>query len=137
MLREENRYFYGADQKTMVVQVYRDSVDAYGNPRDPYGTYEELCYDALGRRVLKRSRTDSLRTRTSWCYGAIERYVWDCSQLLCELRHNGADGAPHGSLTALLFIPQHFERILPRDSACREVARRHACAEQESNRRTE
>jgi hypothetical protein len=71
-----------------VHQVNRDVVDYLSQApdsvfEDPWGAYEEYWYDALGRRVLKRSRQESpICTEASRCYSAIERYVWDGAQVL-------------------------------------------------------
>ena len=53
--------------------------------------YEEYWYDALGRRILKRSRQESpICEHPDRCYSAIERYVWDGSQILWEFRQANA-----------------------------------------------
>ncbi len=64
--------------------------------------WEEYWYDALGRRVLTRTRHDS---NNCWqqsalpCPGFVERTVWDGDQLLGEERTSGLDqvmgGAPY------------------------------------------
>ncbi len=102
------RNYYGADEKLRVRQVYRDSVNVEGaiqatGKRE--GTYEEYWYDALGRRVLLRTRgsgdahTDALCWPTQafvHCYDAQERFVWDGNQLLYEDRvaEPGSNSAP-------------------------------------------
>jgi RHS repeat-associated protein len=92
--REEAKSFYSADEQLMVHQVNRDSIDHTASPdvtEGKWGTYEEYWYDGLSRRVLKRSREEGghceIWTR---CHSAIERYVWDGSQIVWELRQDGA-----------------------------------------------
>jgi RHS repeat-associated protein len=60
------------------------------------GAYEEYRYDALGRRVLKRSRRENCNE--AFCPSHIERYVWDGSSILTEIRYPGANGLPFDSL---------------------------------------
>ena len=58
------RSYYSADDRLMVHQITRDSIDQSGalpDTADSWGAYEEYWYDALGRRVLKRSQqSDSI-----------------------------------------------------------------------------
>ncbi len=69
-----------------------------------WGVYEEYWYDALGRRVLKRSRQQSpICTDSSRCYSSIERIVWDGDNILWEVQQadSGDVKNPSGSgLTA-------------------------------------
>lgn len=58
-----------------------------------WGTFEETRYDALGRRVLVRSRRD-----TTLIYGSITRFVWDGSQVLWEIHYPGDNGVIGDSL---------------------------------------
>lgn len=93
--RSISESYYAADGKLMVQQINRDSL-RFNAPTDsvfgaPWGVYEEYWYDALGRRVLKRSRQESpICTDSARCYSAIERYVWDGAQILWELRQANA-----------------------------------------------
>ena len=55
------------------------------------GVYEEYRYDALGRRIWVWSHRNPYckagdSFRTSECYGAIQRTVWDGDQILYEIR---------------------------------------------------
>jgi len=94
--RSYARSYYAADGKLRVHQINRDSLDYrfYDPPQDttifygdPWGAYEEYWYDALGRRVLKRSRQNSpICTDTDRCQSSVERFVWDGDQILWELR---------------------------------------------------
>ena len=101
--------YYTADEKLVVVQVTRDSLwyqydqqtgeILFTHRTEPWGAYEEYWYDALGRRVLKRTRQEEpLCTyfqgpvfTPGRCFSATERYVWDGDQLLWELRALGTD----------------------------------------------
>lgn len=65
---------------------------------------EEYRYDALGRRILMRTRkygndqVDGIGP-TCWCmFGWISRFVWDGSQRLYETRGRGDDSASAGNL---------------------------------------
>jgi len=89
--------FYAADGKLIYYQATREP--ASGNP---WGAWEEYWYDALGRRVLRRSRQDSpICTDSNRCYSAIERYIWSGEQILWETRQDGTgntkDPAPSTS----------------------------------------
>jgi RHS repeat-associated protein len=91
--------YYAGDGKLRYHQVNRDSLvfkvpdpTPYNGPDTltwgaPWGAWEEYWYDALGRRVLKRTRQESpICTHSERCYSAIERYVWDGDQILWEFR---------------------------------------------------
>lgn len=81
------RYYYTADRKLAVFQKYDDRQGPVFSERR--GVYEEYRYDALGRRVLLRSRADTLCNID--CVSAVERYVWDGDQLLHEMRAPGGN----------------------------------------------
>ena len=86
---EETLFYYGADQLLRVMDRQRPS---YQNMDYLYGTFfEEYRYDALGRRILKRSRANSACASSIYCKSSIERYVWDGSQILLEIRYPGYD----------------------------------------------
>ena len=55
------------------------------------GTYEEYRYDALGRRILVRSRADSSCAAQHICESVIKRTVWDGDQVLYEIQYPGGD----------------------------------------------
>jgi RHS repeat-associated protein len=104
--RSVSMSWYGADGKLMVHQVSRDSteylvrgftqngplhsiagVDTVNVPGSRWGVYEEYWYDALGRRVLKRSRQEApLCLKQTRCQNSTERTVWDGDQVLWEIR---------------------------------------------------
>ncbi|CAA9297525.1 MAG: hypothetical protein AVDCRST_MAG68-145, partial [uncultured Gemmatimonadetes bacterium] len=52
------------------------------------GAFEEVRYDALGRRVLLRARRDSAGIPE---FSTMERFVWDGDQVLYEIRYPGGD----------------------------------------------
>jgi len=84
------RSYYRADHKVAAVQRYY-ATDAGGQ-----GAWEEFRYDALGRRVLSRTRRGNNGSPTvglcsGVCMGYVERTVWDGDQVLYELRVNGND----------------------------------------------
>ncbi|HEV7706482.1 MAG TPA: RHS repeat-associated core domain-containing protein [Gemmatimonadaceae bacterium] len=102
--------YYGADDKLRAFDqrrcVGKDLVDPPCKPPvevDPStaGAYEDYRYDALGRRVLVRSRLDTVsapapnftgcRNPSGLCHSVIERYVWDGDQILMEMRMPGGD----------------------------------------------
>ena len=93
--RTASASFYGADQKLMVQQSYSDSLNNFGVRMRSRGAYQEYWYDALGRRVLVRSRVDSLCLPTSWCFSSIERYVWDgVPRILTRIDADNSSGRP-------------------------------------------
>ena len=105
----ESRSYYSADGMLRVHQVNRAKRD--GLQTTPHldtldGVYEVYWYDALGRRVLKRSIQEDgelCNMRHVLCHDTIERFVWDGSQVLAEVRatdaSNAAAGGPAGPQT--------------------------------------
>ena len=105
----ESRSYYSADGMLRVHQANRATRD--GLQTTPHldtldGVYEVYWYDALGRRVLKRSIQEDeelCNTRHVLCHDVIERFVWDGSQILAEVRatdaSNAAAGGPAGPQT--------------------------------------
>jgi RHS repeat-associated protein len=95
------RSYYGADDRlrgsegyNCYVEIVTDSPDpsacmAPGVLRDETaGAFEWYRYDALGRRVLVRTRRDHTCT-SSECTSSITRIVWDGDQMLFEIRGPG------------------------------------------------
>lgn len=75
------------------------------------GTFEQHRYDALGRRILTRTRQDSACGSTA-CDRSIRRYVWDGQRLLYEIRYpaGGGSGPPAATVerdTGAVFGPGH------------------------------
>jgi RHS repeat-associated protein len=62
------------------------------------GSFEEYRYDALGRRVLVRSRADTTCQLQGGCQSTIQRTVWDGDQVLYEVRYPGGAGVSGSDL---------------------------------------
>jgi RHS repeat-associated protein len=101
------RSYYSADEKLHAAETRRcksevplNSGTADEDPDPPYclapyllsnaasGSFEWYRYDALGRRIMVRTRRDP------WCGGAacsstITRFIWDGDQVLAEIRGEG------------------------------------------------
>jgi hypothetical protein len=106
--RAATRNFWGADMRLVAHQRYSYAVGTTQDVRE--GVFEEYRYDALGRRVLVRSRRDDdLCKGYASCHGAITRYIWDGDALLVELRADGSNSAPGLELTS--GSPPHYGRI--------------------------
>ena len=97
--------YYGADNRLVVVQRYQVNAGARS------GAWEEFRYDALGRRVLSRSRRlqnvgDPTVVLCSGgaCPAYVERTVWDGDQVLYELRTDGADNLSLAQLDLLVGV---------------------------------
>jgi RHS repeat-associated protein len=109
IMESMTRSYFGADGKARVIDRQVDATAQTANGVlhgsngalqdgagvDQLGALEEYRYDALGRRVLKRSRRTDCEGP---CQSAIERYVWDGDNLLQEFRHPGRDGISADSL---------------------------------------
>lgn len=89
---EETRSYYSADDKLM----YYERHVGWADPGDEPGVFEEYRYDALGRRVLVRSRRPS--TCSSPCDAYIQRTIWDGDQMLYETRSSGGTGVSSWAL---------------------------------------
>jgi RHS repeat-associated protein len=91
--------YFSAGQMLRVMD--KRSSDTY-NPSDPvygYSAFEEYRYDALGRRILRRSRDGSSCTDPPKCYRQlIQRFVWDGSHILAEIQYPGGDGVSPSDL---------------------------------------
>ncbi|MDP9348066.1 MAG: hypothetical protein M3P24_02840, partial [Gemmatimonadota bacterium] len=96
-LEERAAFYYDAEQRLRVVDRRTCIIDANGcNRKKPphyqdRPTFEEYRYDALGRRIL-------VRTRSEWacgnyCLNALQRFVWDGSQILYEVSAPGGTSA--------------------------------------------
>jgi RHS repeat-associated protein len=85
LLWDRARSYYGADDRLMFFNRHVGLGAGSGSG----GVFEEYRYDALGRRILVRSR------RTDFCHTCayIERTIWDGDQPLVEIRARGADNA--------------------------------------------
>jgi len=70
------------------------------------GSFEDYRYDALGRRVLVRSRADTTCQYQHVCRSTIQRTVWDGDQILYEIRYPGGDTVSASSLERdTVFVP--------------------------------
>ena len=101
----ESRSYYGADEKLRVYSRFA----GLGPNSDPSmaghrAVYEETWYDALGRRVMVRSRRDAncanLPTFPDDCVSALQRYVWDGDQVLYEIRTDGSDSTTWSAMSS-------------------------------------
>lgn len=80
-----------------------------------FGSFEEYRYDALGRRVWKRTHRDSYCTDqarldpnlAAQCASATVLTVWDGSQVLYELRAAAGDALSSTQLEANLDAPEN------------------------------
>lgn len=104
------RTYLSADGQTKAVQRY-----LVRNNTQLDGTYEEYRHDALGRRVLLRTRKPNTPPAAggtglcnTTCTGAISRWVWDGAQLLGETRAPGQDGLNSGQLDQLFGSPPNY-----------------------------
>jgi len=93
--RETAVSYYGADERLRVTDK-RTGPGEQNTSRA--SAYEEYRYDALGRRILVRSRKASDCTHSQFCLSTIDRFVWDGDQLLYEIRYPGGDGVSNALL---------------------------------------
>ena len=84
---DESRSYYAADDK---LTYYNRFLGSHTLPGAPTGAFEDYRYDALGRRVLTRTRRPS--SCGSPCEAYVQRTVWDGDQVLYEIRSSGKDG---------------------------------------------
>jgi RHS repeat-associated protein len=91
------RNFYGADGTVRVVQVHDESTS--GSSSWVFnGSYAEYRYDALGRRIMERTRRDDMCSTSNYgCESTLTRFVWAGDQLLWELRVPGGNSVAAGS----------------------------------------
>jgi RHS repeat-associated protein len=111
---DHTRHFYGADDRLRVSERWTCRVQSSGAYDSGYdvsvwceskaqlssataGSFEEFRYDALGRRVVARSRREPYCTSAS-CASTITRTVWNGDQVLYEIRSPGGDGVPATTL---------------------------------------
>jgi RHS repeat-associated protein len=99
ILQERTSFFYDAEQRLRVVDKrscvfgWKDGVYRCFPPHyNQRGAFEEYRYDALGRRILVRTRQE--QACENRCNNSVTRAVWDGDQLLYEMRYPGRTGAP-------------------------------------------
>lgn len=89
--------YYSIDQKLVALQRSTSGQQDVGP-----GVFEEYRYDALGRRVLRRTVHDfwcpSTVQNDSRCFSTVERIVWDGDQVLYEIRYPDGDTVSTASL---------------------------------------
>jgi RHS repeat-associated protein len=103
---DRSRYYYDASNQLKLVDrrtcTFTGGVCRYNQQTtfDQRGAFEEYRYDALGRRVLVRTRSEYTCSNTSDCDLSVRRFVWDGDQILYEIRYpaGGGGGAPLASI---------------------------------------
>ncbi|MGH7719357.1 MAG: RHS repeat-associated core domain-containing protein [Gemmatimonadaceae bacterium] len=102
---ENTASYYGADDRLRVVD--RRATNAHLPAPGPggawqWGAFTEYRYDALGRRILLRSRNFCTGSRQlgaeNLCRSGIRRTVWDGDQLLYEIQYDGEVGVSAAAL---------------------------------------
>jgi hypothetical protein len=81
---------YGGDEKLRVTDMHSNQPSTAAA-----FDFEEFMYDALGRRVYRRSRrppSTPTCESSNVCHSVIERYIWDGDQILQEQRAPDAGG---------------------------------------------
>jgi len=88
---ENTHYYYGSGDELRLTNRHV----GVGSGSDVGGLFEEYRYDALGRRVLTRSRSTvagcGSAPSTPCAQSYMERTVWDGDQVLAEIRAPGGD----------------------------------------------
>jgi RHS repeat-associated protein len=101
-IRKLARSYYDAEDRLRLYDRRSCWIDNYGNCQRYSGqvkqpdrsTFEEHRYDALGRRILTRTRQDfNCATGTNDCDNTVRRFVWNGDHLLYEVRQLGHTGA--------------------------------------------
>lgn len=96
--RVERAYYHSGDNRLAAVQTLNEMGLSFTGERR--GSFEEHRYDALGRRVLKRTRRGGLCFTQSPevvdCASVVERFVWAGDDLLWETRSDDAQPSTFG-----------------------------------------
>lgn len=95
--------YFDAEER---LRIFNRHVD-YGPVSGPGGVYEEYRYDALGRRVLVRSRCTATTSDDPYCGGYVERTVWDGDQVLYKIRSPGQDTASSHAMENDTYTPAY------------------------------
>ncbi len=93
VVKSNTHYYYDALDQLRSVDRWADWEPYWNKSSRKASSYEETRYDALGRRVLLRTRQDSA-TYSGGNLGVnstISRYVWDGPEVLYEIRYPGDD----------------------------------------------
>ena len=102
--RTESQYYYRADGLLIAVDnrscaaAVCKAVNGFP-PQSLHGAFEDYRYDALGRRVLVRTRKDSVCEGAN-CESSMMWVVFDGSAIAAEIRGPGADGLAVDTLEA-------------------------------------
>jgi RHS repeat-associated protein len=94
--------FYTLDNRLAVIEQNNTVQSPPPTPPLSTDTWEEYWYDALGRRVLARSRRETVGAMFAcedWtvCISFVQRTVWDGDQVLVEERTSGLDAVTGGA----------------------------------------
>jgi len=86
------------DRRSCTLNSANHDCEADPLPLSTASRFEEYFYDALGRRVMMRSRDDAtpcnangLPEKANGCFGIIQRTAYDGDQVLYEMRMPGDD----------------------------------------------
>ena len=128
-VEERTMQYYGADGRLRVVDRRSCFIPGTGcDEREPVmhsmrSAFQEYRYDALGRRILVRTRSEWVCHST--CGGSLRRVVWDGDQLLYEIQAYGGSKATDAQLEqdVGLVIPPSSTRV--RDGFYGRVAYTH------------
>jgi RHS repeat-associated protein len=92
----ETRHYYDAAERLTYSNTMRGFIWWAGTG---FGTFSDYRYDALGRRVLSRTRRVEATCAVP-CDAFVERTVYDGDQVLAEIRSSGQIGASASVLKA-------------------------------------
>jgi len=101
ILQEDTRDYYDAGDHLRVVdrrtctdnaEISNFCVENIEPGQNYRGAFESYRYDALGRRVLVRTLTDSA-CFYQFCPHTLERTVWDGNEVLYEIRYRGGNAS--------------------------------------------
>jgi hypothetical protein len=98
---EDRAAYYDALGRERAVDQRFGAAGLFGTFLRPLNfTFEEFRYDALGRRVLARTRRFCQNVPTSFecAVETIRRTVWDGAQELAEIQMPGGDSVPATTL---------------------------------------
>jgi RHS repeat-associated protein len=109
----ETRSYYGADDRLRAFRKMDVRRTDCSNHEDA-GVWEEYRYDALGRRVMVRTRTDGgLCNYDAWgCTPSTTTFVWAGDQLLWELKSASGSYASAAGGTVSYFHAGGIDRPL-------------------------
>ena len=103
-------FFYDAEERLRYSQV--SSLNPGPPSQIPVAMQQEYWYDALGRRILVRTRVDSatcgagqVTANPHACQQAVARTVWDGDQIVKEYRALGDGRWRSTNLTAPVRVP--------------------------------